>query len=497
MTTSHPALEARSSRAERLLLLVVLPVCAVGLALFGLRSPTLAVAAVAGLLALVATVRRADTATLVVIFVLYTNAAAVAVQFHGVPFIVGAASSLLLVIPLCYHLVVRAEPIVLTPVFPLIALFAGIQMLGALRAVQPDEALRNVLSSLTEGVVLYFLVTNVVRTPGMVRHAVWTLLAAGALMAAVPLYQMVTSTYGNTYGGFAQVSNNEFEVGARAVLGGRLQYEQSGSIGQQNYFAQMLLMLFPLGLVGCARERTFSLRLLAGGAAALTLVGIALTYSRGAALGVAMVLLALAVLGGIRLKHLAVLAVGAALFLAVFPQYGSRLLRIQGLWNVLSSQTTDEPLQADASLKSRTTEVRSAAQVFFEHPLLGVGPGMFKYHYQEHAAFAGPKAHAANRGSHNLYLGLAAEHGLLGLMCFLAIVCLVMRQLLRRRREWRHSHPELAWIATAFVLSLIGYLTAALGLHFAFVRYFWLMLALASVVAWLPEAPRKEVAAET
>ena len=53
----------------------------------------------------------ADWAAPVVAFLLYTNAAVIAVQFHGVPFVIAASYPLLLLLPIGRDLVFRGEPL--------------------------------------------------------------------------------------------------------------------------------------------------------------------------------------------------------------------------------------------------------------------------------------------------------------------------------------------------------------------------------------------------
>ncbi|MGE3315577.1 MAG: O-antigen ligase family protein, partial [Planctomycetaceae bacterium] len=134
----------------------------------------------------------------------------------------------------------------------------------------------------------------------------------------------------------------------------------------------------------------------------------------------------------------------------------------------------------DNALKNRTVEVLAAARMFLDHPVSGVGPGMFNKHYPQYSGMVGSVQASGGRESHNLFLGLAAETGLLGLLSFAAVVFVTLRDLLRTRRRMIESDPRSAFIATGFFLAIISYLVTGLALHFAFVRYFWLMMALAA-----------------
>src|SRR5574341_1839246 len=73
-----------------------------------------------------------EIATLVVVFLLYSNAPAVAVQFHGVPFIVGAMVVLPLFIPLTYYVFLRREPLVVAPALPFVVL---VRIVGTVSAI--------------------------------------------------------------------------------------------------------------------------------------------------------------------------------------------------------------------------------------------------------------------------------------------------------------------------------------------------------------------------
>ena len=61
---------------------------------------------------------RPEVATLVVIFLLYSNAAVIAVTRFGAPVFVGAVVPMILVVPLGYELLIRRRPIIITPAFP-------------------------------------------------------------------------------------------------------------------------------------------------------------------------------------------------------------------------------------------------------------------------------------------------------------------------------------------------------------------------------------------
>ena len=112
--------------------------------------------------------------------------------------------------------------------------------------------------------------------------------------------------------------------------------------------------------------------------------------------------------------------------------------------------------------------------------MLGVGPERFKYYSARYGNIGGLKGLEGTRKSHNLILGLAAEVGVIGLSCFALLILVTLRGLIRVRTRDRDGHGDAANMASGFILVITVYLMTGLFAHFSFVRYFWLMVALAN-----------------
>ena len=455
------------------------------------RDPVIGVGAGLTVLVAAAVLRLPDVATIAVLAIVYSNAAVNAVKLHGVPYIAGAAVPLLLILPLVYHLLVRRRPLVLGPALPLLGLLLVVQIASTLTSSSPAASLSSLTVFAVEGVALYLLLTNVVRTFELLRAAVWTLLLLGALFGALSLFQQVTGAFDNDFGGFAQVSQAAF-VGETVEGQEIFQKRLAGPIGEQNRYAQIMLVLLPLALFRIWGERRRGLRLLAGGCAALIAVGVALTFSRGAGVAFAVVLVVMTIMRTIRVRQLILVAAAVLLLLSAMPAYQARLSTLGALVHV-GAKTETGP-KADGAADSRAVEATAAALVVVDHPLLGVGPGRFKTHYVDYAKQVGlDGAHTQNRQAHNLYLGAAAETGLLGLAALLGVFFVTLRALSRVRRRLTDERPELAGMATGFLLAIVAYMTTGMFLHLAFERYLWLLLALAGVTCVLGRAAAAEL----
>lgn len=465
-----------------LLLIVLGSSVAVGL----LASREVLLAGAVGALMLLAVVIFVwpESATLAVMAILYSNAAVIAVRFHGVPFIVGAFAPLLLAIPIANSLIFRRQKLIITPTLPLLFLFLGVQIFATLFSKNIGASIATVMNFVVEGIVLYFLVVNAVRTPEMVRRVIWVLLITGALIGGLSFYQQITGTYDNNYAGFAQASNSAFGTGIETLHGESVQPRLAGQIGEKNSYARIMLMLVPLGLFRFWGERSRSLQLLALAATVLITLGMALAFSRGAAIGFVLMLILMVSMRYIKPHQILVIFLGVFLLLQAVPEYGMRLMTLERLSNV-ADQDTAGIAEADSSTRGRVTEMLAAALMFADHPLIGVGPDVYPYLYRGYAEIVGIKVDETMRRPHSLYLGMAAELGVFGLISFLAIVFVTLRNLARARAHWSERYPEGANMATGFLLAIVVYMTASIFLHLAYIRYFWLMMALADAAGRL------------
>jgi O-antigen ligase len=123
----------------------------------------------------------------------------------------------------------------------------------------------------------------------------------------------------------------------------------------------------------------------------------------------------------------------------------------------------------------------AALAAYVDHPLIGVGPGQYVTFHSEHYQSL-PEISirdlAEPRRAHNLYLEFAAETGTIGLIVFMAIPLLLLRDLeLLRRAAWRYS-PKRARLAAGFSLAILSYLGTGVFLHLAYERYYWLMIGM-------------------
>ncbi|HMQ30938.1 MAG TPA: O-antigen ligase family protein [Chloroflexaceae bacterium] len=418
-----------------------------------------------------------ELATLVFSFVLYINGMAIATNIYGVPNQAAGSFFLILSIPLAHYIFFRRQPVIFVPVMGLMALWLVVMILSGIVSQTLELTQDAIFLYVTEGMILFILVLNAIRTPEMLRRIIWVLLLSGAIMGGLSLYQDLTNTYDNNYWGLAQVDEmGIFEIGQTA-LGDVDRKRLGGPIGSENRYAQIMLVLFPLAVFRYWGEREPWLRALAALCALLIVAGMALTFSRGAAVALVGLLVLMVVWRYIKISQALVLCLALGLFLSVMtPDYFFRLVSLREVSGLVSSEEGDP----DGALRGRFTSNMAAIVTFAEHPILGVGPGAyFRLYSQSVANELGLRFLTTNRRAHNLYLEIAADTGIVGLVTFLSIPTVTVLGLWRTRRRWLTARPEYANMATALILALAGYMATAVFLHLSYQRYFWFLLALA------------------
>ncbi|TXI32101.1 MAG: hypothetical protein E6Q58_04405, partial [Niabella sp.] len=177
--------------------------------------------------------------------------------------------------------------------------------------------------------------------------------------------------------------------------------------------------------------------------------------------------------------------------------YAERL----GSLSILTSSASNEyAVYEDSSLRGRSSEMLTGLEMFKAHPIIGVGAGNYRNNYQSFSQLIGIEVRSEERDAHSLYLQILAETGVLGFIAFAGAMVSLFIALGKARtlasadlrlQDW------LPWL-NAMQVSLIAYLAAATFLHGAYIRYFWILVALTAAAIQitydlLEERPQKKL----
>jgi O-antigen ligase len=355
----------------------------------------------------------------------------------------------------------------------LLAVYGLVGLSTLLHAADPGRA-QAAFVIYGKNAVFVLLVMALLRSREGFRGAIWALLVGGSTVATFGVLQVVTGNYDQTFFGFAQTE-------VRHIAGAVSSHRLGGSIGDPNYFSQLLVLLVPLAFDRFRRERSSGLRVFAGASLALYLLAITFTYSRGGFLALAVVGILVVVQLKPRPRSLVLAGMATVLAVALLPS--SAKDRLGALPSAIESTVDDDVFVTDQALTGRTSELLVAWEMFSDHQLTGVGLDNYEVHYQEYSGPLGLDPRPGERSAHNLYLEVAAETGLPGLLAFGAILYVALWSLLWAGRTFdERGWDDSAALARALWTGLVGYLVAALFIHDAYPRSLWLLIAIALAV---------------
>ncbi|CAA9485889.1 MAG: hypothetical protein AVDCRST_MAG69-1059 [uncultured Solirubrobacteraceae bacterium] len=294
-----------------------------------------------------------------------------------------------------------------------------------------------------------------------IRRVAWTMgLSIGLLALLAVVHQFATPA--EAFGGLAMESPGDRRSG--------------GPMGSANRFAQALLVGAVLtGYLGVS-SRGWG-RALGLVAAALCVIAIVLTASRGGLVALALIGLFILLLHPARAwLPLVVLAVAAAVMIPrVADRYEERLAMAASA--VVEGPTSVAANRGGDSIRNRFLYQVIALDMFKDEPLLGVGPENFPVLYKSYADRAGIATTEGARSPHSLFLESLSETGLLGFAAFGQLVLLAITGTATARRVLSGQDAALA---EAVMLAILAFIAAGFFLHLSTnARYLLIPIGLA------------------
>jgi putative inorganic carbon (HCO3(-)) transporter len=234
---------------------------------------------------------------------------------------------------------------------------------------------------------------------------------------------------------------------------------------QFNSLAGYLDLVIPVAMACAVLAKDRTLKLLGIACVGTAIIAEVLTQSRGGIIAlVGIVILAAWFLTksvAARLKLFCLCLIACVLIVPVLFNHFDRLHDID-----------------DETQTSRLALWQAAAQMFIEHPVLGVGYGNYKVVYSSLVSYQG------NLDAHNLYLQLLAETGVIGFVSFCAFVGAFLFSALRSMREGDDLKRIVAFGVVGAIAAIVihGTVDFLLNAGPQFGMLFWLLLGIGSRV---------------
>jgi probable O-glycosylation ligase (exosortase A-associated) len=243
--------------------------------------------------------------------------------------------------------------------------------------------------------------------------------------------------------------------GLYGLVRGGIRYSDGpgGFMADNNSFALVLNMILPL-LAGIVMvEKRKAIRIVAGAMAALSVMTILFTFSRGGLLTLGIVVPMLVW----RSRHR--LAVGSLIALGLA---GAIFFTSDAFTDAyLHRASTISSYEQDGSARGRFNAWETSWRVFLDYPLTGVGPNNLEVVHPRYS----PEPDRF-RVSHNALLQILSECGLPALLLFVAVIASGYLSLGRLRK-----FTQVPWIETyarMLQISIIAYLVGSMFLNTAY-----------------------------
>ena len=354
-----------------------------------------------------------------------------------------------------------------TPELVAVVALGGVILITAPFSIWPGGAVRTFTDLYVKVVLIFVLMLNTLTSPERVRRFTWVVLTA------------------TTYIAFRAVV--DYLRGFNLVENGRVMGAVGGMFQNPNDLALNMVAILPLSFLLALRSDSILARLFAVAAGGLMIGATIASQSRSGFLGLAAMLVFLAILVG--RKSPRVVAAGVVAVLLAIP------LAPSSYWDRMSS-ITDASRDPSGSRQARRVLLGEAWKAFQENPLGGVGAGNF-------VAYDPQGRTESWKEAHNVLLQVASELGIVGLLIFTFLIYRAMfaarqvsRLLLRaigvRKRRWGApagdpvpqvvTLREAAYLdahGAAITAAVAGWLFSALFASVAYNWTFYYLLALA------------------
>lgn len=239
------------------------------------------------------------------------------------------------------------------------------------------------------------------------RRQIWTLIALICLAA------ITQAIFGYFQAGLSLGPASFFRSGGLRVY---------GTFDQPNPYAAYINMPLSIALALALLTRDWITRLLAGITAVLLLLAELLSQSRGGEIALIAALAFILFIGmhGVRVvMRVGIIAILGGICAALLGLLPSTLTDTIPQFLGLTKISLSAPSAQDYSTAERLAHWIAGLNMYFAHPLLGVGIGNYPDAYAPYhvTIFLDPLGHA-----HNYYINIAAEMGTIGLIVYLLFV---------------------------------------------------------------------------
>ena len=347
-----------------------------------------------------------------------------------------------------------------------VAVFAALLFFGGVISAGGEASLRSALMYFGL-LIAYFLIVNMFKKKELIYKTIKLMIVSATGIAIIGIFQQ----------GAATVNPSWIDVSIFAEIGARV----TSLFDNPNMLSIYLIIIFPFTLYTVAVSKEFKKKLfylLCASAIALCTV---FTWSRGAWLGIIVATCAFLVI--YNLKNIWVIAMA----FATLPIW-SLLLPDSIIHRALSIGSL-----TDSSSVYRIYTWRGVLNMINDHLFTGIGVGesAFSEVYPIYS-YAGTET---VMHSHNLFLEITVQLGVVGLLVFIAIMFFFVQKSFNGIREAERADGRARAVTVAGIASVCGALTMGMTDHiwynYRVFLVFWAVVALVSALVRINDSVKE------
>ncbi len=415
----------------------------------------------------------------VLIVAVFTN---ISVQFtdRGLPGVIKPLVAIVAVAALVQYINAARVPrgrVKTGKIETLLVLFFMVTALSYIPADNKERAIEMIID-LAKDIVIIYCILFTLRNPDKWKRSAWVIILITAFLCLLGAYQVISGNYSQEFFGLAGVVQ---DVGAHSTT-----YRIAGPITEPNIWAQVVVAVIPLAIYRFIYERRMRMKFFMAIILGVLLFEVLNTYSRGAYVALAVIFILVMMRQWRQHPGLVLTGIMTMITILVFlpASYSERFQTLLQL-----APTNGNGVYEEGSFRGRSSEMLTGLKMFSENPLLGVGAGNYPNNYQEYTRHIGLELSSGERDPHSLYVQILAETGIIGGLTFIGFAALLLVNLSLAQQSIKHLPAYRNWEpwVSAIQLTMISYLITSFFLHGGYIRYFWILTAMAISAIQLTE----------
>ena len=308
-----------------------------------------------------------------------------------------------------------------------IALFLITSLFSALSSDFPETSLSNSFRILFY-LVFYLILFSLDINEKFLKKIVFTIVISGLFFSIAGIMQH-----------YSLIS-----LGLKFILGSSV-VRASGFVGDPNEFGVLLISIIPFAFFSYFEEKNLNKKLICSLTFFTILIASLFTFSRSVLLALLLILVVMLFKKRKTKESMIIIAVIAVIFLFTYPELIKRF----------------DYYSINNGIEIRQRLIHNSIEVFKNNPFLGSGLGTIQFFTYR------------NTVTHNLYIQLLAESGIMGFIFFILILIFACKNLYSTRKNY---------LSKTIMLALLSYLIVNLFMSFLYDKFLWLLIILTSVL---------------